>query len=244
MRGTAKPIALGTLALVVGLNAALQAQAQDAKTPYPTMAPIGQYLMDRNAEIAMARSAAPEAIARDADVLVLGRQGYETAVKGKNGFVCVVERSWMSPLDFPEFWNPKMRGPICFNPAAARSILPLTFKRTALVLAGQSKTQIINSIKAFDKPKLPALEPGGMAYMMSSQGYLNDSAGHWVPHLMFYVPQTDGLVWGADLPGSPVMLNPQFQGAPEPVTVFMIPVLKWSDGTAAPRRNKSCGRAS
>jgi hypothetical protein len=110
------------------------------------------------------------------------------------------------------------------------SILPLTYKRTVLVLAGLSKPQ--------------PLEPGGMCYMMSSKGYLNDSAGHWVPHLMFYVPQTDGLVWGADLPGSPVILNPQFQGAPEPVTVFMIPVLKWSDGTAAPRRNKSCGRAS
>jgi hypothetical protein len=68
----------------------------------------------------MARSAAPEAIARDADVLVLGRQGYETAVKGKNGFVCIVERSWMSAFDFPEFWNPQLRGPICFNRPAAR----------------------------------------------------------------------------------------------------------------------------
>jgi hypothetical protein len=57
------------------------------------MAPLDQYLMvDRDAEIAMARSAAPEAISRDAYVLVLGRHGYETAVKGKNGFVCVVER--------------------------------------------------------------------------------------------------------------------------------------------------------
>src|SRR5260370_23531485 len=53
----------------------------------------------------MARSAAPEAISRDADVLVLGRRGYETAVNGKNGFVCVVERCWMLPYDDPEFWN-------------------------------------------------------------------------------------------------------------------------------------------
>jgi hypothetical protein len=71
-----------------------------------------------------------------------------------------------------------------------------------------------------------------MCYMMSSQGYLNDSAGHWLPHLMFYIPLTDPKVWGADLPGSPVMLNPQFQGAPEPITEFMIPVGHWSDGTA------------
>jgi len=235
MKGkTAETIALGTFVLIV-LIAAWQAQAQDAKVPYPGMAPLNQYLMtDRNAEIALARSAAPAAISTDAEVLVLGPHGYETAVKGKNGFVCVVERSWMSGFDFPEFWNPKTRGPICFNPAAARSILPLTVKRTELVLARLSKAQIIDGIKGFDTKELPPLEPGAMCYMMSRQGHLNDSAGHWVPHLMFYVPLTDPKAWGADLHGSPVLLNPRFQGAPEPVTEFMIPVLKWSDGTAAP----------
>ncbi|HXJ12093.1 MAG TPA: hypothetical protein VNH19_07460 [Candidatus Limnocylindrales bacterium] len=223
-----------TVALAIVLCVATQSRAQDPKTQYPSMAPIDQYLMDRNAEIALARSAAPESISRDAEVSVLGRHGYETAVKGKNGFLCLVERSWMSPFDFPEFWNPKMRGPICFNPPAVRSILPLTFKRTELVLAGRSKSEIIDGIKAFDVKELPALEPGAMCYMLSKQGYLNDSVRHWVPHLMFYVPLTDPKSWGADLPGSPVMLNPQFQGAPEPITEFMIPVLKWSDGTPAP----------
>ena len=199
------------------------------------MAPLEQYLIpDRNEEIKLARSAAPDSISGDAGVLVLGRHGYETAVKGKNGFVCVVERSWMSPFDFAQFWNPKMRGPICFNPPAVRSILPLTIKRTELVLAGRSKAQIIDDIKAFATKELPALEPGAMCYMMSSQGYLNDSAGHWLPHLMFYIPLTDPKVWGAGLPGSPVLLNPQFQGAPEPITEFMIPVHNWSDGTVAP----------
>ncbi|HXC48332.1 MAG TPA: hypothetical protein VNU20_08555 [Candidatus Sulfotelmatobacter sp.] len=226
--------ALWTVALAIVLCGASHSRAQDSKTLYPSMAPIDLYLMDRNAEIAMARSAAPPSISTDAEVMVLGRHGYETTVKGKNGFVCLVERSWMSPFDFPEFWNPKMRGPICFNPAAVRSILPLTFKRTELVLAGLSKAQIIEGIKAFDVKGLPALEPGAMCYMMSPQGFLNDSAGHWVPHLMFYVPLTDPKSWGADLPGSPVLLNPQFQGAPEPITEFMIPVLTWSDGTPAP----------
>jgi len=228
-----RTITVRRLALVIMIGAAWQAQAQDAKASYPTMAPLEQYLIaDRNAEIAMSRSAAPPSISADAEVMILGRRGYETAVKGKNGFVCLVERSWMSPFDFPEFWNPKMRGPICFNPAAVRSILPLTFKRTELVLAGLSKAQIIEGIKAFDAKELPPVEPGAMCYMMSIQGYLNDSAGHWVPHLMFYVPLTDPKSWGADLPGSPVMLNPQFAGAPEPITEFMIPVGKWSDGTA------------
>src|ERR1700747_3811505 len=133
-------IALGTFALVIGLRELRQAQAQEAKEPYPSMAPLDQYLMDRDAEIAMARSAAPEAISRDADVLVLGRHGYETAAKGKNGFVGVVEGGWMGPFDGEfavNFWNPKLRGPLCFNPPATRSILPLTNKRTERVLSWQ-----------------------------------------------------------------------------------------------------------
>jgi hypothetical protein len=215
---------------------ALHAQAQDANPPYPQMAPLEQYLMaDRDAEMAMARSAAPEAISRDAKVLVLGRHGYETAVEGKNGFVCVVERSWMSPFDAPQFWNPHLRGPVCYNPAAARSVLPVTFKRTELILSGASKAETIQKIKeAFARKEMPALEPGAMCYMMSRQGFLDDSAGHWVPHLMFFVPQTESAAWGSDLPDSPVYLNPQFQGKPEPLSVFMVPVGKWSDGTAAP----------
>jgi hypothetical protein len=230
-----RTIAIHTFVLGIALSTPWQAHAQEVKTPYPQMAPVAQYLMpDKTAEIAMARSAAPQAISGDAEVLVLTPHGYETAVKGKNGFVCVVERSWMSPFDAPGFWNPKMRGPICFNPQAARTILPITIKRTELALAGLSKAQIADGIKLFVKKDLPALEPGAMCYMMSTQGYLNDEAGHWVPHLMFYLTQTDGSVWGADLPGSPVLLSSQFQGAPEPLTVFMIPVATWSDGTAAP----------
>ena len=153
-----------------------QGQAQAPKTAYSNMAPLDQYLMaDRNAEIALARSAAPEAISHEAKILVLGRHGYETAVEGKNGFVCVVERGWMSPSDAPEFWNPKIRGPICFNPPAARSVLPTTFERTELVLAGRTKAEIIEGNKAaFEKGELPPLEPGAMSYMMSKEAYLTD----------------------------------------------------------------------
>lgn len=205
-------------------------------TAYPSMASIEQYLMpDRSAEIALARSAAPESISGDAKVLVLGWRGYETAVEGKNGFVCMVERSWTSPFNSAQFWNPKVRVPVCFNPAAAQSILPLTIKRTEMVLAGLSKAQMIDGIKAgFDKKELSTPPPGAMCYMMSRAGYLSDSIGHYVPHLMFYFPLTDKSSWGADLPDSPVTLNPQFQGGPEPITEFVISVGKWSDGTAAP----------
>jgi hypothetical protein len=230
----------GALAIVcvVGLKLTPNSRNrnEDRSTAYPSMASIEQYLMpDRNAEIAMARSAAPGSISSDAKILVLGWRGYETAIEGRNGFVCIVERSWMSPLNSADFWNPKVRVPGCFNAAAARSILPLTIKRTEMVLAGLSKAQMIDRIKAgFDNKELPVPEPGAMCYMMSRAGYLNHAVGHYVPHLMFYFPLTDKSSWGADLPDSPVTLNPQFQGGPEPITEFVIPVGKWSDGTAAP----------
>jgi len=238
---TSRWVWVGVLAIVcvvVGLTLLLTSRNRNESrsTTYPSMASIEQYLMpDRNAEIALARSAAPQSISSDAEILVLGWRGYETAIEGKNGFVCMVERSWTSPFNSAQFWNPKVRVPICLNPAGARSILPLTIKRTEMVLAGLSKAQMIDSIKAgFDNKELPAPEPGAMCYMMSRAGYLSDALGHHVPHLMFYFPLTDKTSWGADLPDSPVTLNPQFQGGPEPITEFVIPVSKWSDGTVAP----------
>ena len=223
-----------TLTLIPALIR-VPAQAQASKTAYPSMAPLEQYLIaDRNTEIDLARSAAPDAISGDAKILVLGRHGYETAVEGKNGFVCVVERGWMSPADAPEFWNPKIRGPICFNPPAARSVLPATYKRTEMALAGQTKAEIIKGNKAaFEKGELPPLEPGAMSYMMSKAAYLTDRDGHNLAHLMFYAPPLDGKAWGADLPKSPVMLNPQFKGT-QPIDVFVVSVGTWSDGSAAP----------
>jgi hypothetical protein len=213
------------------------AHAADVRTPLPNMAPLEQYLMaDRSAEIALARSAAPEAISRDATVLILARHGLEVAVKGRNSFTCLVERSWMSPFDSPEFWNAKMRGPICYNPPAARSILPYTVKRTELALAGLSKTQIFARIEeATASKELPTPEPGAMSYMMSKNGYLGDTVGRWYPHLMFHVPKTEAATWGANLPGSPVMWNDQYRQVPEPETIFMMVVGQWSDATAAPR---------
>src|SRR5580693_8932200 len=232
---TLKRIALAGSVLVLALAAISQMQAQ-SKTPYPDMAALDRYLMpDRNAEVALARTAAPDSISRDAKVLVLGPHGYETAVEGKNGFVCVVERGWMAPFDNPEFWNPKIRGPLCFNPPAARSILPMTFKRTEMVLAGQSKVQIMEGIKIFAKNELPALEPGAFTYMLSKEAYLTDAGDHNMAHLMFYTPLMDGAVWGAGLPKSPVILNPQF--AVEGIDVFLVLTGMWSDGTTAPVNN-------
>ena len=160
---------------------------------------------------------------------MLGRHGYETASQGKNGFVCVVQRSWVAPTDDPEFWNPKLRAPMCLNAAAARSFLPRMIKKTDLILTGRTKAQMMEAIvAAIDKKELPEMEPGAMCYMMSKQGYVSDDDGHWHPHLMFFVSGTGPAAWGAELPGSPVMaLNDTWQQ----LTTFLVLVRQWSDGT-------------
>jgi hypothetical protein len=206
------------------------ASAEDAKATYPAMAPVAQYLIANPAdEIALARSAAPPSISGDAEVMTLGSKGYETAVKGKNGFVCMVQRGWAANFDDTVFWNPRNRSPICFNPAAVRSILPPYLERTQWVLAGISKSAMVDRIKAALNAKTFVLpESGAMSYMMSKQGYLNDAAGHWHPHVMFWVANADEASWGANLDHSPVFGQ---KSDTEPITTFFVPVRKWSDDT-------------
>jgi hypothetical protein len=227
-------LALIFLVRVILPDATYLARAQSEKAPYPAMAPLDQYLVpDKNSEIALARTAAPPSISDAAEVMVLGRDGYATAVKGKNGFLCLVERSWGAATDQPEFWNPKVRSPICFNPAAARTFAPIFLMKTKLVLAGKSKTEILRATaSALDKKELPALEPGAMCYMLSKQQYLNDDGKSWHPHVMFFVAGNAEKSWGANLPGSPVMATDDPE---ERVTIFMVLAGKWSDGTPAER---------
>ena len=236
---TIKPyaIAIRSLALLVVFGASYPARSQDS---YPKMAPVEQYLMDRNEEIALARSAAPDSISRDATVLVLGRQGYETAIEGKNGFVCIVGRGWTGMFDWPEFWSPKVKAADCMNPQAARSIIPIISLRAKLAMAGRSKAEMVSAVKAaFAKKQLPGLESGAMDYMMSKSSYLTDQGAHNMPHVMFYSAVEDAK--GTAAPGSPVMSAPywfisqdpsQTKGLP-PILVDLVMVANWSDGTAA-----------
>jgi len=239
---TVTAIISSVLAISICFNAPKAAVSQSDE--YSKMAPVDQYLMERNAEILLARSAAPDYISNDATILVLGRQGYETAVRGKNGFVCMVERSWMEAFDSPEFWNPKVRGAECLNRQAARSILPVVDLRTGMVLAGKSTAEIVSALKAgYDNRQLPALEEGAMAFMMSKSAYLFDAGDHNGPHVMFFTSLEDGKDWGAGVSGSPVFAGPYWFVAPKnrpqakglpPILVFAVAVANWSDGTVAP----------
>lgn len=212
---------------------ARHACAQDSRTSDSAFAPIDKYLMDQNTEIDMARSAAPASISSNAEILVLGRKGYDTAVKGTNGFVCYVERSWTADIDDPGFGSPKLRYPICFNPAAARSYLPITLKKTELALGRPSKSQMFAALRVmFDNRELPSPEAGSMCYMMSKQAIFDVSGDHGGPHLMFFYPPTSGMAFGAGLKGSPVLVH---QDVEDRLTVFVVPVSKFSDGSDAPK---------
>jgi hypothetical protein len=227
-----RTIALVFLAFLVLVGVTRQARAQAKPSSYPTMAPLNEYLMPESAEIALARSAAPKSISGAAEVMVLGHDGYATAVKGTNGFLCFVERAWGAATTETEFWNQRIRSPICFNPAAAKTFAPIYLMKTKLVLAGKSKAEIVQETNAaFDKKELPALEPGAMCYMMSKRQYLNDQGKSWHPHLMVLVSGDVAKSWGADMAGSPVI---SANDPEERVTIFMVWVGKWSDGTAAP----------
>ncbi|UGB37219.1 hypothetical protein [Frateuria soli] len=231
-------IAWAPLALFAGSGAV----AAPAK-PYARMAPVDAYLMDRGQEIALARSAAPRSISRDATVLVLTRTGYETAVTGTNGFVCWVARSFSGATDWPERWNPKVRAAGCDNPQAARTITEIAKLRTAMTLTGHADAEVAERIKAALRTgKIPPLASGSMCYMMSKSSYLSDDGGHNLAHVMFYVPFKDGADWGANATGSPLFggnywfYSPDHQAeasAFPPLSVLLVGVSTWSDGTPA-----------
>lgn len=190
------------------------------------MAPLEAYLgLSQADEIALAGSAAPPSISADADILVFGPNGYNRAVEGKNGFTCLVERSWNDDFANPEFWNPKIRVPICFNAAASHSVLPVYLERTQRVLAKLSLPEMMAAAKA--KPA-PDPEKGALAYMLSRKSYVADAIGAPGPHMMIFLTGVPETAWGANLPDSPIGATP---GDKPSITIFYVPSRRWSDGT-------------
>ena len=235
--GRGRPVVRGLLMLVVAVSVERVAQAQTPPSSYPSMAPVDQYLKaDRNTEIALARSGGPSAVSDKAEILVLGAHGYETATQGSNGFVCFEQRSWAKDFDDPEFWNPKIHMPQCWNAAAASSLLPDYLKRTQWVLAGVSKEEMLARTKtALAAHEVGSPAPGSMAYMLSKDQYISDPPPggklHWYPHVMFFVPATEDSKWGANVAGAPIIST---TSDAEPITTFFVLAPKWSDGTLGP----------
>ncbi|HTQ95449.1 MAG TPA: hypothetical protein VMH89_01510 [Candidatus Acidoferrum sp.] len=247
MEKIAARVAVGALTLVSLLSMTASTWAQDAERPYPKMLPLSQYLMDRDAAIALARSAAPAGISKDASVLVLTPNGWETAIQGKNGFVCMAGPSWTASIDFYDVWSPKQKGAICLNPAAVRSILPIYQKLTQMTLAGVTsvKERIAGIQEAYAKKEIPPVEPGALSYMMSKDAYLSHLGHtHNLCHVMLFLPVKDAAELDGGDPNSPISSTSFWFPDPDkpdsplnkelpPLRTVPIAVPYWSDGTLA-----------
>ena len=211
-------------AAILAFMSAIPGHAQIASR-YP---PLDEYLMPRDPEIALARSAAPANISDRATIKVLTRSGYEVAYKGDNGFVCMVMRSWAAPTYTPTqfrdlVYDATVRAPICFDPSASRTVMPYYELRSKLGLERKTPNQIGEAIQAaYAKGELPRRDAVSFAYMWSADQNLGPGIGHWHPHMMIFAPYYDNSMVGANAPGSPL---PQVtDDAGTPFTVVVIPV--------------------
>jgi hypothetical protein len=217
-----------TLVAILGLVAASPLSAQKAPdvTPY--------LIADRAAEVALARTAAPSDVSGKATVLVLTPKGYVEAAHGTNGFTCIVMRSFAAAPDDPAFWNAQVSAPHCFNPPAARTVLPAMLAQIDWALAGATPADLNARIKkAYAEKRFTMPAAGAMTYMLSPKQRLSDADPHWMPHLMFYYDRAlKATTFGAGGMTAPII--DASAGYPNgPVQVIYIPIRTWSDGTPA-----------
>ena len=212
---------LPSVLLLIGI-AATPAAAQGKYLP------VADYLMPRDAEIALARSAAPAVISEKATVKVLTKAGYEVAATGDNGVVCVVMRGFSAPTYTPAalrdiVYDATVRAPICFAAPAARTVLPYYELRTKLALAGKAPDQIADAVQAaYVKGELPRRDGTTFAYMFSAHQHLGSAVGSWHPHMMVFVPYADTTTVGQTPFGD--TLPAVTDDAGTPFAVVVVPV--------------------
>jgi hypothetical protein len=210
-----KRIAIGML-MVLAMQAA--ADTQDRK-----YAPFSEYEMPREAEIALARSAAPERISGRATIKVLTRNGFEEAVKGDNGFLCLVMRSWSAAPDPQATYYSRIRSPICFDAVAARTVAPAEELRTRLGLEGKSPEAIEREVAVrYGLGQLPKMEGVAFAYMWSASSDTGPGFGAWHPHMMVYAPYYENSTLGGNEVGGHAA--PFVAGSGTPFSTVLIAV--------------------
>ena len=233
MRRATALVAFLTLAGVSGDRA----HAQPPGRPPSNYAPLGEYMMPRDAEIALARSAAPPNISGRATIKVLTTSGFQVAHEGGNGFVCLVMRGWAAPTFTPAaqrdlVYDATLRAPICFDPPATRLVLPFYELKHRLGMEGRTPDQIADAIQAaYARGRLPRRETVSFGYMWSADQQLGPGVGHWHPHMMVFAPYYDNAMLGGNEAGVGPAVN---DDAGTPFTVIIIPV----DGKLAIRASQ------
>ena len=212
----------GLVVLLVSMQAA-SVHAQSLKYP-----PLSEYMMTPEAEMALARSAAPENVSSHATVKILTAAGYKVAAEGDNGFVCIVMRGWGAPTFTPApfrdlVYYAKLRAPICFNPVASRTVLPLHELRTKLGMEGKTPEQIAEGVQAaYAKGELPKMETVAFGYMFSADQDLGPGVGPWHPHIMLYTPYYENSMLGGNQVGGALPFVGDDAGTPFAVTVIPV----------------------
>ena len=207
----------------------LSMQVATVRGQTPKYPPLSEYMMPQDAEVALAKSAAPQNISDHATIRVLTASGYQVVHQGDNGFVCMVMRGFtgaptFAPAQLRMFINydPKTRAPICFDPNAVKTVLPYYDLRTKLGLEGKTPDQITEAVKAaYDHGKIPKRAGVSFAYMWSADQILGPS-GHWHPHMMVYLPYYENSMLGDNDSGS--HLPTVGDDAGTPFAVGVIPV--------------------
>src|SRR5256712_3438218 len=193
----------------------------------PKYPPLSEYMMAPEAEVALAKSAAPEKISAHATVKILTTSGYKVAAQGNNGFVCIVMRGWAAAISTTArerdlAYDAKLRAPHCFDPIASRTVLPLQDLQAKLALEGKGPDQIAKEVQAaYAKGELPKMEAVAFAYMFSTDQDLWVGLGAWHPHMMGYKPHYENSMLGGNQADSrmPIVGN----GGTE-IVVAVIPV--------------------
>jgi hypothetical protein len=197
--------------------------AQSDKYP-----PLAEYLMPRDAEVALARSAAPANISGGATIKVLTQSGYALDRKGDNGFVCMVMRGWTAPTYTPEqfrdlVYDSTVRAPICFDPGAVHTVMPYYELRSKLAMEGLTPDRIAQRVEsAYARGELPRREGVTFAYMWSADQHLGPGVGHWHPHMMVFSPYYKNAMLGNNEFGQPLPIVTDDGGTP--FAVVVIPV--------------------
>ena len=223
--GSNQLLTITSRSLMFGVIMILTMLAGPAAAQYP---PINEYQMARDAEIALAKSAAPANVSSRATIKVLTPSGFQVAREGDNGFTCVVMRGWSAPTYTPAqfrklVYDPAVRAPICFDPEASRTVLPYYELRSKLGMQGKSPDEIAEAVQsAYVKGELPKRDTVSFAYMWSADQNLGTGIGHWHPHMMIFAPYYKNSMVGGNEFGSPFPQVSDDDGTP--FTVVVIPV--------------------
>jgi len=217
-----RTIRFSTLLLLMG-STLLNLNAQDPKYP-----PLSAFMMPRDAEIALAKSAAPAAISDHATIRVFTEKGYVVASEGDNGFVCFVMRGFTGAPTYTPVpvrmmtYDPKTLAPICLNPQAAKTVLPYYDLRTKLGIEGKTPDQIAEGIEAaYAHGDIPKRDVVSFGYMWSADQVLGPG-GHWHPHVMVFAPNYVNSMIGSEEIGG--HLPAVSDDAGTPFSVVVIPV--------------------